>query len=196
MPPCSAANLIAAAYLHHRQIRQRWHGLWAGGGQVLGDLVVAAVAIPPGMLVAAHLNAAIPGPYGGMVTAIAVPRAERLTLSVLSSGCAVRSSSVPCSRQAANSPRRGPSHHAERAEGRVRPRNRCSSAPRRSRCWPGSSWHTGGVLALAGALALALVAIVAARPQFGAYLFLLANPLIVGIARGDLVPILRLTSFS
>jgi hypothetical protein len=51
---------------------------------------------------------------------------------------------------------------------------------------------TGGVLALAGAMALALVAIVTARPQFGAYLFLLANPLIVGIARGDLVPFLRL----
>ena len=41
-------------------------------------------------------------------------------------------------------------------------------------------------------MALALDAIVAARPQFGAYLFLLANPLIVGIARGDLLPILRL----
>ena len=36
--------------------------LWAGGGQALGDLVVAAVAIPPGMLVAARLDAAIPGP--------------------------------------------------------------------------------------------------------------------------------------
>jgi hypothetical protein len=68
----SAANLIAAAYLHHRQIRQRRPGLWAGGGQVLGDLVVAAIAIPPGMLVAARLDAAIQGPYGGMVTAIAV----------------------------------------------------------------------------------------------------------------------------
>jgi putative peptidoglycan lipid II flippase len=68
----SAANLIAAAYLHHCQIRQRRHGRWAEGGQVLGDLVVAAVAIPPGMLVAAHLHAAIQGPYGGMVTAIAV----------------------------------------------------------------------------------------------------------------------------
>jgi hypothetical protein len=49
----------------------------------------------------------------------------------------------------------------------------------------------GGLLALAGVMALTLAAIVAARPQVGAYLFLFANPLIVGIARGDLIPILR-----
>src|SRR5918992_1167025 len=50
---------------------------------------------------------------------------------------------------------------------------------------------SGGVLALAGTLALAFAAIVAVRPQVGAHLFLFANPLIVGIARGDLIPILR-----
>jgi hypothetical protein len=49
----------------------------------------------------------------------------------------------------------------------------------------------GGVFALAGATALALAAVVATRPQIGAYLFLLANPLIVGVARGDLIPIMR-----
>jgi putative peptidoglycan lipid II flippase len=68
----SAANLIAAAYLHHRQVRKRPHGRWAGGLQVLGDLAAAAVTIPPGMLLAARLDAAIEAPYGGMVTAIAV----------------------------------------------------------------------------------------------------------------------------
>jgi putative peptidoglycan lipid II flippase len=68
----SVANLIAAAYLHHRLSRQRGQGLWPGRGQVLGNLVVAAIAILPGMLVAARLHAAIGGPYGGMLTAIAV----------------------------------------------------------------------------------------------------------------------------
>jgi hypothetical protein len=68
----SAANLIAAAYLHHRQVRKRPHGLWAGGVQVLWDLVAAAIAIPPGMLLTARLGAAMEGPYGGMVTAVAV----------------------------------------------------------------------------------------------------------------------------
>jgi putative peptidoglycan lipid II flippase len=67
----SAANLIAAAYLHHRQIRQRRRSLWPGGGQVLGDLVAAAIATLPAMLVAARLEAAIEGPHGDMVTAIA-----------------------------------------------------------------------------------------------------------------------------
>lgn len=67
----SVANLLAAAYLHHRLSRQSGRGLWPGGGQILGDLVVAAIAIAPAMLVAARLDAAIEGPYGGMVTAIA-----------------------------------------------------------------------------------------------------------------------------
>ena len=49
----------------------------------------------------------------------------------------------------------------------------------------------GGLLALAGVMAVTLAAIVAARPQVQAYLVLFANPLIVGIARGDLIPILR-----
>jgi putative peptidoglycan lipid II flippase len=68
----SGANLIAAAYLHYRLSPQRGRGLLPGGDQVLGDLAVAAIAISPGMLVAARLDAAVEGPYGGMVTAIAV----------------------------------------------------------------------------------------------------------------------------
>ena len=42
--------------------------------------------------------------------------------------------------------------------------------------------------AFLGALAFAMVVI---RPQLGAYVFLVANPLIVGIARGDAIPFLR-----
>jgi putative peptidoglycan lipid II flippase len=67
----SAANLIAAAYLHHRQVRKHPHAPRAGGFQVLADLAAAAVTIPPGMLLAARLDAAIEGPYGGIVTALA-----------------------------------------------------------------------------------------------------------------------------
>jgi len=48
----------------------------------------------------------------------------------------------------------------------------------------------GGVV-LVVPLALPVVVGVVLRPSFGAYLFLFANPLIVGIARGDVVPLLR-----
>ncbi|MEK0081743.1 hypothetical protein [Benzoatithermus flavus] len=47
-----------------------------------------------------------------------------------------------------------------------------------------------GAPALAALLALCFAAVVA-RPRYAAYLFLLTNPLIVGIARGDFIPILR-----
>ena len=55
------------------------------------------------------------------------------------------------------------------------------------------------MVVFAGSYDLAAVAVVAAllaagiavRPQFGAYLYLIATPIIVGIARGDALPILR-----
>lgn len=48
-------------------------------------------------------------------------------------------------------------------------------------------------LGMAPALALAapVFAVTLWRPAFGAYLFLVLNPLIVGIARGDIIPLLR-----
>ncbi len=46
-------------------------------------------------------------------------------------------------------------------------------------------------LAFLAAVAIAIAALVSIRPQYGAYLYLLATPLIVGIARGDLLSILR-----
>jgi hypothetical protein len=46
-----------------------------------------------------------------------------------------------------------------------------------------------GTKAVLAFFALAAVIIVAARPHWGAYLYLLATPLIVGIARGDSLPI-------
>lgn len=55
----------------------------------------------------------------------------------------------------------------------------------------------GAAAALAGGMPLVLVVAVPVigltfwRPAFGAYLFLFVNPLIVGIARGDLIPLLR-----
>jgi len=54
----------------------------------------------------------------------------------------------------------------------------------------------GGLALVAGmvpalALAVPVVGITFLRPAFGAYLFLFANPLIVGIARGDIIPLLR-----
>jgi len=47
------------------------------------------------------------------------------------------------------------------------------------------------VFAVVGFLALAAFVATLLRPQFGAYLWLLANPLVVGIARGDYLPVLR-----
>jgi hypothetical protein len=47
------------------------------------------------------------------------------------------------------------------------------------------------IIALAAILASAVFTLIAIRPQFGPYLYLIANPLIVGIARGDMVAILR-----
>jgi len=47
------------------------------------------------------------------------------------------------------------------------------------------------LLAIAAPLAVASFIFAMVRPQFGAYLFLLANPLVVGIARGDLLPFMR-----
>lgn len=47
------------------------------------------------------------------------------------------------------------------------------------------------VMTLAAALASAAFTLVVIRPQLGAYLFLLASPLIVGIGRGDLISNLR-----
>ena len=49
----------------------------------------------------------------------------------------------------------------------------------------------GGLRALAGGLALAVVGVIALRPHFGAYLYVAVTPLIVGMPRGDLVPIVR-----
>ncbi|MCU1658677.1 MAG: hypothetical protein JWO57_3333 [Pseudonocardiales bacterium] len=46
-------------------------------------------------------------------------------------------------------------------------------------------------LAIMGGLAVALVALVAVRPQVGGYLVIAATPLIVGIDRGQIVPFLR-----
>lgn len=48
-----------------------------------------------------------------------------------------------------------------------------------------------GIAALAGLLAAALFVTIVLKPQFGAYLFLITSPLIVGIGRGDIVPVLR-----
>ena len=48
-----------------------------------------------------------------------------------------------------------------------------------------------GGMPLVMLLALPVVVAVTVRPAFGAYLFLFANPLIVGISRGDAVPLLR-----
>lgn len=48
-----------------------------------------------------------------------------------------------------------------------------------------------GMASLAGVLALVVLAGIMIKPHLGAYLFLIANPLVVGIARGDLLPILR-----
>ncbi len=45
--------------------------------------------------------------------------------------------------------------------------------------------------ALAGALALALFVVIVTKPQFGAYLFLIASPLLVGMARGSIFPLIR-----
>src|SRR5262245_15808196 len=51
---------------------------------------------------------------------------------------------------------------------------------------------TGGYLmAVAAALAGALVFAIVLRPEVAAYVYVLATPLIVGIARGDALPILR-----
>ncbi|HYG86287.1 MAG TPA: hypothetical protein VD978_08515 [Azospirillum sp.] len=44
---------------------------------------------------------------------------------------------------------------------------------------------------LAGVLALAVFVGIVSRPSFGAYLYLFLNPLIVGVARGDMIPVLR-----
>jgi hypothetical protein len=46
-------------------------------------------------------------------------------------------------------------------------------------------------LCLAGMSASAVFALIIMRPQFGAYLYLLASPLIVGIARGDVIAVVR-----
>lgn len=48
-----------------------------------------------------------------------------------------------------------------------------------------------GVLGLAGLISLVVVIAIAARPELGAYLFLVTMPLVVGIDRGVLVPLLR-----
>jgi hypothetical protein len=80
-------------------------------------------------------------------------------------------------------------------------------APAAAGATPDREWHVaaaaiGTVLAglamamlggmpLVMLLALPVVVVVTLRPAFGAYLFLFANPLIVGIARGDPVPLLR-----
>jgi hypothetical protein len=51
---------------------------------------------------------------------------------------------------------------------------------------------TGAYLfAAAATLAAALVVVIVIRPECAAYVYLLATPLIVGIARGDALPILR-----
>lgn len=47
------------------------------------------------------------------------------------------------------------------------------------------------MIALAGTAGLAIFTAIVLRPQFGAYLYLFLSPLIVGVARGDLIPILR-----
>lgn len=47
------------------------------------------------------------------------------------------------------------------------------------------------VLALGGAAALALIALIVARPAFAAYSYLAVSPLIVGIARGEVTDLLR-----
>ncbi len=47
------------------------------------------------------------------------------------------------------------------------------------------------VLVLGGMAGLGLFALIVARPQFGAYLYLFVSPLIVGIARGELIPFAR-----
>lgn len=46
-------------------------------------------------------------------------------------------------------------------------------------------------LIIAAIVSLTLVVTIAARPELGAYLYILATPLIVGIARGSILPILR-----
>jgi hypothetical protein len=48
-----------------------------------------------------------------------------------------------------------------------------------------------GVLALAGVVAFAIFVAIVMKPQFGAYFLLITTPLIVGVARGDIIPVLR-----
>jgi hypothetical protein len=50
---------------------------------------------------------------------------------------------------------------------------------------------SAGLITAAVMLAAGLFVAIVARPQLGAYAFLLLNPLIVGIARGDLLPVMR-----
>jgi hypothetical protein len=48
-----------------------------------------------------------------------------------------------------------------------------------------------GARALAGVLASVVFIVIVIRPQLGAYLYLIASPLIVGFGRGDVFPIIR-----
>jgi hypothetical protein len=50
---------------------------------------------------------------------------------------------------------------------------------------------TTGVRGLIAMMALPILLGIAIRPQMGAYLYLIATPLIVGIARGDALPVVR-----
>lgn len=55
-----------------------------------------------------------------------------------------------------------------------------------------ASWtDTVTIFGLGVTLSLALIVLIVARPQFAAYSYLAATPLIVGFARGDLIAILR-----
>jgi hypothetical protein len=55
----------------------------------------------------------------------------------------------------------------------------------------GAAVALGGLQALAPVVALIIVGTIALRPHLGAYLYLALTPLIVGMPRGDLIPIVR-----